>query len=52
MKPTIVVMFGDHQPAVEQEFYEELYGKSLSKLSTEELQQRYKIRSLYGRITI
>ena len=23
-------MFGDHQPAVEQEFYEELYGKSLS----------------------
>ena len=36
-------MFGDHQPAVEQEFYEELYGKSLSKLSTEELQQRYKI---------
>ena len=42
-EPTIVVMFGDHQPAVEQEFYEELYGKSLSKLSTEELQQRYKI---------
>ena len=36
-------MFGDQQPAVEQEFYEELYGKSLSKLSTEELQQRYKI---------
>lgn len=40
---TIVVMFGDHQPAIEQEFYEELYGKPLSKLSLEELQQRYKV---------
>lgn len=40
---TVVVMFGDHQPAVEQEFFEELYGKPLSKLSLEELQQRYKV---------
>lgn len=40
---TVVLMFGDHQPAVEQEFFEELYGKPLSKLSLEELQQRYKI---------
>ena len=40
---TIVVMFGDHQPAVEQEFFEELYGKPLSRLSMEELQQRYKV---------
>ncbi len=40
---TVVVMFGDHQPAVEQEFYEELYGRPLSKLSLEELQQRYKV---------
>jgi phosphoglycerol transferase MdoB-like AlkP superfamily enzyme len=42
-EPTIVLMFGDHQPAVEQEFFEELYGKPLSKLSLEELQQRYKV---------
>lgn len=42
-EPTIVVMFGDHQPAVEQEFFEELYGKSLTKVTLEELQQRYKI---------
>lgn len=42
-EPTIVVMFGDHQPAIEQEFFEELYGKSLSKLSLEELQKRYKV---------
>ncbi len=42
-EPTIVVLFGDHQPAVEQEFYEELYGKKLDTLSTEELQNRYKV---------
>lgn len=40
---TIVVMFGDHQPAVEQAFFEELYGKSLTQLTTEELQNRYKV---------
>lgn len=42
-EPTVVLMFGDHQPAVEQQFYEELYGKSISSLSYEELQQRYKV---------
>ncbi len=42
-EPTVVVMFGDHQPAVEQEFFEELYGKQLSELSFEELQKRYKV---------
>ncbi|MBR0470463.1 MAG: LTA synthase family protein, partial [Clostridia bacterium] len=40
---TIVVMFGDHQPAVEQQFFEELYGKPLLQLETEELQRRYKV---------
>ncbi len=40
-EPTVVVMFGDHQPAVEQEFYEELYGNQLSKLSSQELTKRY-----------
>lgn len=42
-EPTIVVMFGDHQPAVEQEFFEELYGNQLSKVDIEELQTRYTI---------
>lgn len=42
-EPTVVVMFGDHQPAIEQEFFEELYGNQLSKLSSEELQKRYKV---------
>lgn len=40
---TIVVMFGDHMPAVEQEFFEELYGNQLSKLSSQELQKRYTV---------
>lgn len=40
-EPTVILMFGDHQPRVEDAFYEELYGKSLSDLSLTELQQRY-----------
>ncbi|MDD3346470.1 LTA synthase family protein [Oscillibacter sp.] len=40
-EPTMVVMFGDHMPSIEQGFYEELYGAPLSELSFEELQQRY-----------
>lgn len=42
-EPTIVLMFGDHQPGIEQEFYEELYGKSLGELSDEELINRYRV---------
>lgn len=42
-EPIIIMMFGDHQPAVEQEFFEELYGQPLDSLTTEELQQRYRI---------
>lgn len=40
---TIVVMFGDHQPAVEQAFFEELYGRPLLDISAEELQRRYTV---------
>lgn len=40
---TVVVMFGDHQPAVEQDFFEELYGRPLTKLMPEELQKRYRV---------
>lgn len=42
-EPIIIVMFGDHQPAVEQEFFEEILGKPISELTTEELQARYKV---------
>lgn len=41
-EPVIVAMFGDHQPAVEEEFFEELYGvDDLADLSDEELSKRY-----------
>ena len=40
-EPTIILMYGDHQPFIEDEFYEELYGKSLHELSDAENQQRY-----------
>ena len=40
-EPTIICFFGDHQPSVETEFYEELYGKSLDELTLEEEEQMY-----------
>ena len=40
-EPTIILMYGDHQPFIEDEFYEELYGKTLHKLSDAENQRRY-----------
>ena len=42
-EPTIVVMFGDHQPKLEDSFYELLYGKSLSGLSLKEQQKKYTV---------
>jgi hypothetical protein len=36
-------MFGDHQPKVEDEFYEYLHGKSLDDLTLEELQEEYQV---------
>lgn len=40
-EPTIILMFGDHQPYIENSFYKEVMGKSLDELSDEELQKRY-----------
>ena len=42
-EPTIVLMFGDHQPNIEKSFFEELYGSELGKLSQDELSRRYHI---------
>lgn len=42
-EPIIILMFGDHQPAVEQEFFEELMGKPLDSMTSEELQARYRV---------
>jgi phosphoglycerol transferase MdoB-like AlkP superfamily enzyme len=40
-EPTMICMFGDHQAAIEDSFYEYLYGKPLSEWTEEELQNRY-----------
>lgn len=40
-EPTIICMFGDHLPSIEDEFYEELMGADLDDLTTEQQQQRY-----------
>ena len=40
-EPTIICMFGDHYPSIEDEFYEELLGTSLEELTTEQELLRY-----------
>lgn len=40
-EPTVVLMFGDHQPAIESAFYEEVMGASLEDMPLEQLQKRY-----------
>lgn len=40
-EPTIILMFGDHQPFLEDGFYEELMGKPLAELEAEENQNRF-----------
>ncbi len=42
-EPTILVFFGDHQPAIEEELVEELLGAPLDQLSMEQLQKRYTV---------
>lgn len=40
-EPTMIVMFGDHQAAIETEFYEKLYGKPLKELTPQEADRQY-----------
>ena len=42
-EPTMVVFFGDHQPALTNAFYEVLYGKKLSERTTQEVLQQYAV---------
>lgn len=42
-EPTIILFFGDHQPAVEEEFVEELLGKPINQFNLAELQKRYQV---------
>lgn len=45
-EPTVIVFFGDHQPKIDTEFYEDLAGKKMSEFSTEEMQKLYVTRYL------
>ena len=38
---TMIVFFGDHQPPLGNDFYEELYGKPLDQRTTDEVLQQY-----------
>lgn len=40
-EPTMIVLFGDHQPSVEPEFYDALYGQSIDTLKPEDYLRRY-----------
>ena len=40
-EPTIICMFGDHQPSIETEFYEDLLGKSQSDWELDDIQKRF-----------
>lgn len=40
-EPTLICFFGDHQPSIETEFYELLYGKKLDELTEEERMKQY-----------
>ena len=40
-EPTIVLMFGDHQPFIEDSFYAEVMGQSISEMDDETQQRRY-----------
>ena len=42
-EPTMVIFFGDHQPALKNAFYEALYGKTLAERTTEEVLQQYAV---------
>lgn len=42
-EPTLIIMYGDHQPGIHDEFYEKLYGKDLGDLELSELQDKYQV---------
>ena len=42
-EPTVIVFFGDHQPDLEDSFYDTLLGTKTENLEGEELEQLYKV---------
>ena len=41
-EPTIILMFGDHQPSVEQEFLDKAYGVTQDQMTMEQYMGKYK----------
>lgn len=41
-EPTIILMFGDHQPSVEQEFLDKAYGVTQDEMTMEQYMDKYK----------
>lgn len=42
-EPTVIVMFGDHQPSIHDDFYRAMFGRKLSQLSVEENDRMYQV---------
>ena len=42
-EPTILVMFGDHQPSVEQEFLDRAYGVRQEDMTMEQYMGRFRV---------
>ncbi|MDO5145483.1 MAG: LTA synthase family protein [Eubacteriales bacterium] len=42
-EPTVLLFFGDHQPDLDETFYEELLGENIADLEGEELERLYRI---------
>ena len=42
-EPTVIVFFGDHQPDLEEDFYDALLGTDIQDLEGESLEQLYKV---------
>lgn len=42
-EPTLIVMFGDHQPSVEQEFLDLAYGVAQNEMTMEQYMNKYRV---------
>ena len=42
-EPTILVMFGDHQPSVEQEFLDKAYGVTQDEMTMAQYMDKFKV---------
>lgn len=42
-EPTVIIMFGDHQPSLPTSFYESLMGKKISDFTLEDIKKKYTV---------